>query len=69
MKQEGTSIKERILRLADVKTRTGLSRSTIYARIKDGHFPSHISLGPRCVGWLESDIDGWIAGRIQKSRK
>ena len=60
--------KERILRLADVKNRTGLSRSTIYLNIDNGTFPRHISLGTRCVGWLESEIDAWIVARIQKSR-
>lgn len=60
---------ERILRLADVKARTGLSRSTIYLNVGNGTFPHHISLGARCVGWLESEINGWIAARIQKSRR
>ncbi|MCC7037809.1 MAG: AlpA family transcriptional regulator [Alphaproteobacteria bacterium] len=61
--------KERILRLTEVKVRTGLSRSTIYLNIASGTFPRHISLGARCVGWLESEIDGWIQARIQKSRR
>lgn len=65
---EANSTKERILRLTDVKSRTGLSRSTIYLNISNGSFPRHISLGARCVGWLESEIDAWIQARIQKSR-
>jgi prophage regulatory protein len=69
MEQENQQTKERILRLADVKGRTGLSRSTIYLNINQGTFPKHISLGARCVGWLESEIDAWIAARIQKSRQ
>jgi len=60
--------KERILRLSDVKKRTGLSRSTIYLYINDGIFPRPISLGARCVGWIESEIDSWIEGCIHKSR-
>ncbi|TAL40180.1 MAG: AlpA family phage regulatory protein [Alphaproteobacteria bacterium] len=67
MEQPQTN-KERILRLDDVKARTGLSRSTIYLNISNGSFPRHISLGARCVGWLESEIDAWIQARIQKSR-
>lgn len=66
MEQENK--KERILRLADVKARTGLSRSTIYLNIGQGTFPRHIQLGARSVGWLESEIDAWIAARIQQSR-
>ena len=58
-----------ILRLALVKQRTGLSRSSIYNGIKLGTFPSQISLGPRAVGWLESSIDAWIQSRIELSAK
>jgi len=61
--------KERILRLSDVKERTGLSRSTIYLYVSDGIFPRPINLGARCVGWLESEIESWIMARIQKSRR
>jgi prophage regulatory protein len=57
-----------ILRLSDVKARTGLSRSTIYERIKEGDFPAQVSLGPRAVGWLESDINGWISAQVERSR-
>lgn len=56
-----------ILRLPTVKTRTGLSRSTIYLRISDGTFPKPVSLGARAVGWLESDVERWICCRIEQS--
>lgn len=59
---------QRIIRLPEVKTRTGQSRSTIYQRIKEGTFPPPISLGGRNVGWLEEEIENWIAACIQKSR-
>lgn len=57
-----------IIRLPQVKQRTGLSRSTIYALIKSGKFKPPISLGPRAVGWLASDIDEFIDQRIYASR-
>ena len=65
---EANTNKEKILRLADVKARTGLSRSTIYLNIQNSLFPKPISLGARCVGWLESEIDAWIQARVQQSR-
>jgi prophage regulatory protein len=58
-----------ILRLPDVKARTGLSRSTIYLKIAEGTFPEPISLGARSVGWVASEIDAWIARRIEQSRR
>lgn len=60
---------EVILRLAAVVVRTGLSRSTIYNRIGKTTFPAPINLGERAVGWLESDIEKWIQGRIEASRQ
>ncbi len=57
-----------VLRLPAVKSRTGLSRSTIYLRISNNDFPSPISLGGRAVGWIESDIDDWLTEKIETSR-
>jgi len=57
-----------ILRLPAVKALTGLSRSTIYLKIKEGKFPKNISLGDRAVGWLQADLDEWINQRIELSR-
>lgn len=57
-----------ILRLPEVKARTGLSRSTIYLKMAEGSFPEPIALGARSVGWIESEIDAWIARRIEQSR-
>ncbi len=57
-----------INRLPQVKQRTGLSRSTIYALIKAKQFPQPITLGARAVGWLESDVSEFIAERVAASR-
>ena len=59
---------EKILRLPTVMGRTGLTRSMVYALIKDSQFPHSINLGPRAVGWLESEINAWIASRVEASR-
>lgn len=58
-----------IIRLPQVKQRTGLSRSTIYALIKAGQFKAPIVLGTRAVGWLESDVSEFIESRVKASRK
>ena len=60
--------KPSILRLKDVMQRIGLSRSTIYQRVSEGNFPKPISLGDRAIGWLESEVDGWLHRRIEQSR-
>jgi prophage regulatory protein len=58
-----------ILRRKQVEIRTGLSRSTIYARIAAGTFPKPIDLGSRAVGWIEAEIDAWLKSCIETSRK
>ncbi|MDW3681627.1 AlpA family phage regulatory protein [Cupriavidus sp. CV2] len=50
-----------ILRRAQVESETGLSRSTIYQRIKNKTFPAAVQLGPRAVGWRRGDIDAFLA--------
>lgn len=55
-----------ILRLRQVKLRTGLSKSSIYLAIQQGVFPRQINIGKRAVGWLECDIDAWVKERISQ---
>ena len=67
-----------ILRRKQVEARTGLSRSGIYARLRhnpkrpgdfDPTFPKPISVGAKAVGWIEAEVEAWIAARIEQSRK
>ena len=52
--------RDALLRLPEVKKRTGLGRSTIYNKIEAETFPKQIPLGGNMVGWYESDIDAWV---------
>jgi len=54
----------RILRLPEVKLRTGLSKSSIYNGIANGTFVQRIRLSRHCVGWDEQSIDMWIEQRM-----
>lgn len=56
----------RIIRLKEVIDSTGLARSTIYKYIGEGTFPRPVSLGDRCVGWVESEVHDWILARIEE---
>jgi prophage regulatory protein len=58
-----------ILRLPELRKRIGLGRSSIYALVKQGSFPRPIPLSRRAVGWLQSDIEQWIAERAAKRVK
>lgn len=57
----------KILRRQEVEFRTGLSRSTIYARVKNGTFPAPVALGsPYAVGWIESEVEEWLRHQIEQ---
>ncbi|KQQ56702.1 AlpA family transcriptional regulator [Pseudomonas sp. Leaf129] len=56
----------RVMRLKDVIDTTGLSRSTVYKYIADGIFPRPVTLGDRCVGWVDSEVYDWLLARIEE---
>jgi prophage regulatory protein len=57
---ESSRVAGAVLRRKQVEREVGLSRSTIYQRIKDGTFPKPIQLGARAVGWRASDIEQFL---------
>lgn len=56
----------RIIRLKEVIDSTGLARSTIYKYVAEGTFPKPVSLGERCVGWVEGEVQDWVLARIEE---
>jgi prophage regulatory protein len=56
------------LRLPEVKSVTGLSKSSLYALIRANSFPAPVQLGPRTVAWVRSEIKQWAEERIKASR-
>lgn len=67
-----------IIRRKQLEVRTGLSRSTIYAKMRenpkrpsdfDPTFPKPISMGAKAVGWIEAEVEAWLAARVAESRK
>lgn len=53
-----------ILRLPDVCRITGLCRSLVYELESNGSFPRRVPLGARSVGWVESEVQSWLAARV-----
>ncbi|MGN4956752.1 helix-turn-helix transcriptional regulator [Aeromonas sp. 23P] len=54
----------RFIRVREVIQKTGLSKSTIYDMMAQGHFPNTIPLGGRAVAFIEAEVDAWMAERI-----
>ena len=57
-----------ILRMAQVRSITGLSKSMIYLKLASGKhhdekFPRPVKLGARSVGWIAHEVFAWVAAR------
>ena len=52
---------DKILRMRTVLDSTGLSRSTLYRKMKNGTFPNQVRISEHCCGWRESAINRWMA--------
>lgn len=53
-----------VLNARAVAARVGLSLRTFYAEVSAGRFPRPIQLTERRVGWLETDVDGWLSAKV-----
>lgn len=59
-----------VMKMKEMVGVVGLSRSYIYALQARGEFPRPIRLvkGGRATGYLRSEIDDWLKGRIDATR-
>jgi prophage regulatory protein len=56
----------RLIRIQEVRSRTGQGTTDIYAGMKAGTFPESVPIGVRTVGWVESEVEQWIKDRIAR---
>ena len=52
-----------LLRRRQVEELVRLSRSTIYAAVKNRTFPAPYRIGVRAVAWKISDLETWLEAR------
>jgi len=64
---ENIHFQERIVRMQEVVFLVGYKPSSIYALISEGKFPKGIKLGKRASGWRLSQINQWMADRLNES--
>jgi prophage regulatory protein len=53
----------RIIRKPEVIATVGLSDPTIWRMEQKGEFPKRLQVGANSVGWLSTEIYGWMAER------
>jgi prophage regulatory protein len=55
---------QRILRIEAASEKVGLPKSSIYELMRAGRFPKAVPLSERRTGFVEKEIDEWIAARV-----
>jgi len=65
---EQTQIRDKqpsdLIRIKEVMSMTGLSKSSIYTYKNKGAFPNPIHLSSRSVAWVRVDVEQWILDKI-----
>ena len=56
---------ERLIRISEVKRLTGLSTATLYRKMAAREFPRPVQLGVGARAWPLSEVQDWIATRIE----
>lgn len=68
-RRSGIRTQPQFIRLKEVMTLCGISRTSIYDGMKTGRFPAAVKLGGRSSAWIKSEVDDWIHTCIRTSRK
>jgi prophage regulatory protein len=58
-----------LIRIGEVKRRTGKSAATIYREMAQGRFPKSVAIGPNTRAWVEDEIDDHNARLIEARDK
>lgn len=54
----------KFLRLPEVKSAVGMSRSQIYRLIQMGEFPKPVKIGARVSVWPDTVVKEWQEGKL-----
>jgi len=62
--KNATTTPIKILSNKEVRSRIPYSSVQIWRKENAGEFPRRVKLGANRVGWIESEIENWIASKI-----
>ena len=64
MKNTGVTKTEKFMRIREVQSFSGLSRSQIYALVAKGEFPKQVKVSEKASAWLLSELETWMSERV-----
>ena len=56
----------RVIGHRELLDRIPYSKVQIWRLERQGRFPRRIRIGPKRIGWLETEIDDWIRSRVDE---
>lgn len=56
---------QNIITRTELSKRLNLSLPTIWRMTRDGQLPKPLKISARRVGWIEADIEAWLATKRQ----
>lgn len=62
------NVVDRLIRIDEVLHICGLSRSSLYASIQKGEFPSQVKLSKKASAWVHSEVVAWAIERAALRR-
>ena len=65
--RKGALESDPMLRPSEVMARTGLSRTTIWRRVRAGAFPAPVEIGVNSIGWPATEISAWLESRPRRT--
>lgn len=55
----------RLIKIAEVMATCAISRSSLYALVKEGTFPAPVKLSERSSAWVQREVLDWVAARMR----
>jgi|EndMetStandDraft_8_1072994.scaffolds.fasta_scaffold82784_1 prophage regulatory protein len=57
----------RLLSLSDLRARgITFSRQWLHKLVRENKFPKPVKVGNRTLAWVESEVDAWMAARVDQ---
>lgn len=60
---EQASAEVRLIRLPQVIQMTGLTKASIYLKVRNGTFPAPVKISKRAIAWRSDGLQAWIESR------
>ena len=58
--------RDRLIRLPEVMTATGMKKTAVYTAMNEGRFPKNVRINRRMSVWSEAAVLQWVQDRLKQ---